>query len=134
MKHDEFIGEVQNRAKLSSRGDADKATRITLETLGQRLGTDAAENTAAQLPGEIGRYLEYEGEPEQFSADEFLDRIVEKGDLELPEANHQARMVLGVLSEAINDAQLQDIDAVLPDDYDDLFAEEEGVPEEQQEQ
>lgn len=32
MRHDEFIGEVQHRAKLPSRGDAERATRITLET------------------------------------------------------------------------------------------------------
>jgi uncharacterized protein (DUF2267 family) len=55
MRHDEFIGEVQHRVKLPSRGDAERATRATLETLGERLG--APDNHAAQLPPEIGRHL-----------------------------------------------------------------------------
>jgi uncharacterized protein (DUF2267 family) len=33
MKHDEFIGQVQHRARLSSRGATERATRATLETL-----------------------------------------------------------------------------------------------------
>jgi uncharacterized protein (DUF2267 family) len=37
MQHDEFIGQVQNRAKLPSRGEAEGATRATLETLGERI-------------------------------------------------------------------------------------------------
>ena len=37
MQHDEFIGLVQHRARLDSRGAAEAATRATLETLGQRL-------------------------------------------------------------------------------------------------
>jgi uncharacterized protein (DUF2267 family) len=32
MKHDEFIRQVQHRARLSSRGDAELATRATLTT------------------------------------------------------------------------------------------------------
>jgi uncharacterized protein (DUF2267 family) len=30
MQHDEFVGQVQNRAKLPSRGDAEGATRARL--------------------------------------------------------------------------------------------------------
>ena len=58
MQHDEFIGEVQARARLSSRGDAERATRAVLETLGERLAGGQPHNLAAQLPEEIGRHLE----------------------------------------------------------------------------
>ncbi len=37
MQHDAFIGQVQARARLSSRGEAESATRATLETLGERM-------------------------------------------------------------------------------------------------
>ncbi|GFE70351.1 DUF2267 domain-containing protein [Chroococcus sp. FPU101] len=37
MKHDEFIGQVQNRAGLTSREEAKVATRAVLETLAERL-------------------------------------------------------------------------------------------------
>ena len=57
MEHDEFIGQVQARARLDSRGAAEQATRATLETLGERLSEGAAENLAAQLPHEIGEHL-----------------------------------------------------------------------------
>ena len=50
MDHDSFIGEVQNRAELASRGEALSATRATLETLGERIEEGQATNLAAQLP------------------------------------------------------------------------------------
>ena len=56
MEHDEFIGQVQHRARLGSRGDAERATRATLETLAERIADGAANNLAAQLPNEIGEH------------------------------------------------------------------------------
>jgi uncharacterized protein (DUF2267 family) len=47
MRHDEFIGHVQQRARLSSRGDAERASRATLETLGERVPEGLADNLAA---------------------------------------------------------------------------------------
>lgn len=54
MKHDECIGPVQRRARLRSRGAAERATRATLETLAARLAGDEADDLAAPLPPEIG--------------------------------------------------------------------------------
>ena len=53
MEHDEFVGQVQNRARLGSRGDAERAIRATLETLAERIADGTAQNLAAQLPVEI---------------------------------------------------------------------------------
>ena len=36
MDHDQFIGQVQYRARLVFRGDAERATRARLETLAER--------------------------------------------------------------------------------------------------
>jgi uncharacterized protein (DUF2267 family) len=57
MKHDEFIGQVQHRARLRSRGAAERATRVTLETLAERLVGGEANDLASQLPLEIGHHL-----------------------------------------------------------------------------
>src|SRR5690606_34044805 len=57
MQHDELIGQVQARARLSSSGAAERAVRSTLETLGERLPEGLADNLAAQLPQEIGEHL-----------------------------------------------------------------------------
>ncbi len=56
MEYDHYLGDVQNRAQLASREDAVRVTRITLETLSHRIDPGLAENIAAQLPDEIGRY------------------------------------------------------------------------------
>lgn len=50
MDHDRFIGQMEDRARLDSRRSAERATRATLETLGERLDAGAAGNLAAQLP------------------------------------------------------------------------------------
>ena len=37
MDHDTFVGQVQNRAELASRGEAIRTIRCTLTALGERL-------------------------------------------------------------------------------------------------
>jgi uncharacterized protein (DUF2267 family) len=50
MTYDEFIGQVHHRARLGTTGDAVRATRATLEVLGERLFGGEAKDLAAQLP------------------------------------------------------------------------------------
>lgn len=141
MDYETFIGEVQNRGQLPSREDALRATRITLETLGQRIETGAAENLAAQLPDEIGRFLAKEDTLETFEWDEFVDRIVEKGeynpDDERGDAVHHARVVLDVVDDAATTGAVGDLrDQVSSaDEWNELFVlvdqEEKPVDQEQ---
>ena len=56
MKHDEFIGKVQHLARLGSRGDAERATWATLQTLGERLAGGEAKELASQLPPVLAAY------------------------------------------------------------------------------
>lgn len=140
MDYTTFLGEVQNRASLPSREDALTVTRITLETLSKRLGSDEADNLAAQLPKEIGRDLEKVTEVERFSWNEFVDRLVEKGDYDMSDeratAVHHARVVMAVVSEAASEGEMADVRDQLPDEYDDLFVgadrEAQPIDEEQQ--
>ena len=53
MNFDEFTGEIQHRLELSGTGEAVRAVRATLMTLGQRLPEGNAEDLAASLPMEI---------------------------------------------------------------------------------
>lgn len=120
MRHDEFIGEVQHRAKLPSRGDAERATRITLETLGERLG--APDALAAQLPREIGRHLTASSDKfERLSLDDFLDRVSEKADADAPEAVFHARAVIDVVRDAVGDGTVKKAAEQLPDEFRTLF-------------
>lgn len=121
MQYQDFIGQVQSRARLPSEQDAVRATRATLETLGERLVGGQADNAAAQLPPEIGRFLTDSDHGQEFSSDEFLHRVSDREDLELPNAVFHARAVLDVLGEAISEGELEKIRAQLPDDFARLF-------------
>jgi uncharacterized protein (DUF2267 family) len=124
MQYDEFINQVKARARLSGNGEAVRATRATLEALGQRLNRDEAHHLAAQLPSEIGYYLErLDRHSEQFGLDEFYDRVTDyegKG-VDKPEAIHHARSVLSVMTQAVTPGELNDVRAQLPAEFYPLF-------------
>lgn len=117
MDHDTFIGEVQQRSDLASRGEADSATRAVLSTLGQRITEDEAEDIAAQLPMEIGRYLTDDVEhAQQFDFEEFAERVAEKAEAADVEDDPRgtAQAVVSVAVEAIDGGELRDIVSQLP--------------------
>lgn len=60
IKHNELIGQVQNRACLVSRGDAEVVTRAVLETLAECLAGNELVNVAAQLPKRLAAYLTHD--------------------------------------------------------------------------
>lgn len=124
MHHDEFIGQVQSRARLASRGDAEKATRATLETLGERIPEHLADNLAAQLPHEIGEHLRRtimlggEGTGERFDRREFIARVSERigpGTDEMASA-FQCRVVFEVMEDAVTAGMIDKIEHALPPD------------------
>ena len=82
MQHHEFIAAVQQRAELASPGDAEIATRATLQTLTERLAGGLPENLGSQLPEELGRHLEQTGggEAPDYGLTEFLQRVAERHD------------------------------------------------------
>jgi uncharacterized protein (DUF2267 family) len=131
MDHDSFIGEVQNRAELASRGAALGASRATLQTFGERIQEGEATNLAAQLPDELARFLEEHADTtESFDFREFVERVAERDENlgdggidedDLSEAALHARAVVDVLDEAVTEGQIEDLRSQLPDDYDDLF-------------
>ena len=121
MKYDTFIGEVENRARLPSRGDAVRATQAAMETLAERIRQGEADDLAAQLPPEIGTYLRDGETTERFDVDEFFLRVAAKETADLPDAVHHARAVMDVLKDAVTTGELDDIKAQLPDNYTPLF-------------
>lgn len=127
MQHDTFIGHVQDRARLTSRGDAERATRATLETLAERLTADEAKHIAAQLPQEIGLHLERTaGEPTRFGFDEFIDRVEarekkETPGVDRPDVVQHARAVCSVLQEAASAGEFRQVVEQMPDDLKSLF-------------
>jgi uncharacterized protein (DUF2267 family) len=128
MDHDTFIGTVQQRADLASRGAADSATRATLATLGERVTESEAEDIAAQLPMEVGRYLtDVEEHAQQFDAAAFTDRVADRAEAsDVADApGEAAREVVSVAVEATGTGLVQDAVSQFPQDegYGALLAE-----------
>lgn len=127
MDHDEFIGTVQQRADLASRGEADSATRAVLSTLGQRVTENEAEDAAAQLPMEVGRYLnDGVDHRQQFDVEAFTDRVADSAEAEAVEDDPEgaSRAVVSVAVEATDTGQIQDLVSQFPQEegYGDLLA------------
>lgn len=126
MRHDDFIGQVQARARLSSRGDAETATRATLETLGERIPEPLAENLASQLPREIGGHLRRTivaggaASGERFGLDEFTQRVAVRAAQDEPKAGYSARAVLEVVREATTGGVIDHVRQALPGELRDL--------------
>jgi uncharacterized protein (DUF2267 family) len=127
MDHDTFIGEVQNRAELASRGAALSASRAALETLGNRIQKGEATDLAAQLSDELGRYLEEHDTTESFAFGEFTKRVAERdenltdSDEDRSTAAFHARVVVDVLSDAVSEGEFSNVRNSLPEEYDQLF-------------
>ena len=123
MKSDEFVAKVQRRAGLDSPESALLATGATLATLSERLAGGEVKDLASQLPPEIGVFLlqPMEGMGVPFGLDEFFWRIGQRVGIDLQDAALQARVVIGVLCEAVSMGEIENIRAQLPKDIRQLF-------------
>ena len=129
MRYDEFLGQVQHRARLSSRALAERATRATLETLAERLAGGEAHDLASQLPPELALSLQplEAGIGAKLTLEEFFALLSEREGVDLPDATFHARVVIGVLTEATSMGEIQDVRVQLPAAFAQLFnAEDEG--------
>jgi uncharacterized protein (DUF2267 family) len=123
MQLEEFVGTVQNRARLDSQGAAMSAISATLQTLGERLHGEEAENLGAQLPSALADYLTMSDQKETYDLQEFFRRVAEREGpgVDLPDAVHHARVVIEVLLEAVSGGQIADARAQFPDSFEALF-------------
>ncbi|NRQ39660.1 DUF2267 domain-containing protein [Nonomuraea sp. NN258] len=128
MQHDQFIGQVQARAHLGRRDQAERASRATLETLGERIPDGLADNLAAQLPHEIGENLrrveafDQAGTGEHFGRQEFIHRVADRAGVAEPQAAYLARVVLEVTDEATQGDIMGRVYDSLPKDLRSLVA------------
>lgn len=126
MDYDEFVGQVQYRARLPSGGEAMRAIRATLETLADRLSGGEADDLAAQLPREIGEYLRREAlgdlyQGERFGLNDFYQRVAEREKIPFLDAAFHARAVIEVVQQAVSPGEMDDVRAQLPKEYATLF-------------
>ncbi|MFB6118555.1 DUF2267 domain-containing protein [Halosegnis sp.] len=122
MNYDAFLGKVQHRLELPDEGHAAKMTRVVLETLGERLGEGEASDLAAPLPMEIDRFLTESPSGQQFSYQEFIDRISQRADVEEADAHFTAQAILALVAECASGGEIDQARDQLPADYEELFA------------
>jgi uncharacterized protein (DUF2267 family) len=127
MKYEEFIEQVQTRAHLASKSEAERATRATLETLAECISKKERYDAASQLPIGLALYLKqpFLGPGKQpvprpkgvCSLDEFFQRMSIREDVPLATAREHARVVMSVLRDALSKGELEDIRAQLPIEF-----------------
>lgn len=90
------------------------------------LADGAAKNLAAQLPHEIGEHLRrvaptQGGTGEQFSLDDFFERVTEREGIDPPDAAFHSRVVLDVTDEATTGSLMTKVREQFPSEFDRLF-------------
>ncbi|ADB62565.1 Protein of unknown function DUF2267 [Haloterrigena turkmenica DSM 5511] len=95
---------------VSDRTDADEdgatdATRAVLETLGERLSTDQAEDLAAELPADLSEHLTEGESGEQFSEEEFISRVDQRMETLDVTGERAATAVMAALLESVDEAE-----------------------------
>jgi len=120
MDFDEFTGEIQHRLELSGTGEAVRAVRATLMTLGQRLPEGNAEDLAASLPMEIKWYLTgaVHEHGQRFDWQEFLDRVSEIEAADPADAAYHARVIVDFIETQVPDSDFRELRNSLPESED----------------
>lgn len=122
MQFDEFITRVQEHARLDTRDEAITLTRAVLETLGERLDRKVRNGLEAQLPNELKEFLMARTEnSDQYTLEEFYNRIGARADLKYRDAAEQTRQMLAILRQAVPDGEIEDVREDLPTEYGELF-------------
>src|SRR6266567_2786517 len=123
LRYDEFLGQVQHRARLGSHAEAERATHATLETLAERLAGGEAHDLAAQLSPELARSLEAPdaGIGAKLTLNEFFELVSEREGVDLEDSTLHARVVIGVLTEAVSLGEIKDVRVQLPAAFAQLF-------------
>jgi uncharacterized protein (DUF2267 family) len=128
MQFEQFIEQVKEEGKLSSRDDALRITEATLETLGERLYRTERVDLGAQLPGELKDFLFKRQEPEptnrrhtdRYLLQEFFNRVGARAGTGYYDAAQRARAVMHVLRQAVSPGALDKALDGLPDEYREL--------------
>lgn len=121
MNFDEFTGQVQHRLQLSGTGEAVRATRATLSTLGERIPAGAAADLAASLPMEIRWYLTgaVHEHGQRFDWAEFLTRVSEIEGSDRSTAAYHARVIVDLVRTQVPASDFQQLRDQLPEHHED---------------
>jgi uncharacterized protein (DUF2267 family) len=123
MEYNQFVHQVQTRARLRTANDAITATRATLQTLAERVGASQLAPFSQVLPAVFGAALADVpvGPAKPFSFDSFCQRLADREQADVPVAVFHARCVVETLRGAGLDERVAALAAGLTPDYAPLF-------------
>ena len=101
MGHAAITETVSDRTEADEEGAAD-ATRAVLETLGERLSADEADDLAAELPADLSEHLTEGESGEQFSEEEFISRVGQRMETLDVTGERAATAVMATLLESLD--------------------------------
>jgi uncharacterized protein (DUF2267 family) len=116
LDHESFITLVAQRADLGWDA-AERATRVVLETLGERIAQGEARDIADELPPELAPYVATTTDAEGFDVDEFVRRVAEREGVDPGTAERHIRAVFTALGRALSPQALRDLGSELSKDY-----------------
>jgi uncharacterized protein (DUF2267 family) len=122
MTYDDFVGRVQQLARLDDPDKSVRAIHATLSALAEHLSRGEARDLSKQLPLEFAPYLH---KPNEFARAIPLAESLSRIGMQLGVSEDDAGLIAGAvmitLREAIDRKELQDIFAQLPEEYDLFF-------------
>lgn len=120
MNDAELIAAIRDNSDLDDPEEAERAAHATLTVLGLRLAGGEPIDLGSQQPTSLGQSLAAVGEGEQFSLDEFYDRVGKLEGIGHDDARRHARAVMAGVKAAVDDNEWENMLAALPVEYTDL--------------
>lgn len=116
MNDAELIAAIRNNSDLDDPEEVERAAHATLTVLGLRLAGGEPIDLGSQQPTSLGRSLAAVGEGEQFSLDEFYDRV---GSWRASGTTTRVgmRAVMAGVKAAVDDNEWENMLAALPAEY-----------------
>lgn len=121
MTYDNFLGEVKKRTPLRNQMETSAAVTATLYTLAERLPLEERENLAAQLPLDMKKLVYLDGAAQNFSLDDFFNRVSERMETDREQAEMVSNEILKILSESVSAGEIDDLKENMPVEFYELF-------------
>ncbi|MCU1350805.1 MAG: hypothetical protein JWM05_14 [Acidimicrobiales bacterium] len=120
MDHEQLVDLIR-RQGFDSPDAAAQALHATLQTLGERISKEEAQDLAAELPDEDAAWVFSDRHGQRFDVDELVARIARGEGVDLATAERDARIVANVLRRTVRADEIEDLRSQLPQDIRTLF-------------
>jgi uncharacterized protein (DUF2267 family) len=122
-RYERFISTIEQLTGLPWT-QAERAARATLKTLGERITGDQARILAEDLPVELRMWLLADGEEAQrFDVKEFVRRVAEREEVDLPTAEEHVKAVFVALARLVRSDEMAKLAGQLAQEYRELTGE-----------